>query len=54
MYPDSVVGIATAYGLDDRGVEVQVPVVHNGSGARPASYPICTGDSFLGGKSAGV
>jgi hypothetical protein len=24
--PDSVVGIATCYGLDDRGVGVQVPV----------------------------
>jgi hypothetical protein len=45
---DSVVGIATCYGLDDRGVGVPVPegsrmsllhVVQTGSGAHPASYP---------------
>jgi len=28
--------------------------VQTGSGANPASYPIGTGDSFLGGKAAGV
>jgi hypothetical protein len=26
MSPDSVVGIATDYGLDDQGIEVGVPV----------------------------
>jgi hypothetical protein len=49
---DSVVGMATGYGLDDGGVGVQVPVGTKmfflrvdqiGSGAHPASYPIGTG-----------
>jgi hypothetical protein len=58
------VGIATAYGLDDRGVGVRVPVgvknfslvyiVQTGSGAHPTSYPMGTGGSFPGGKAAGV
>jgi hypothetical protein len=48
----SVVGIATGYGLDDRGVGVRVPVgsiisllqvVQTGFGANPASYPMGTG-----------
>jgi hypothetical protein len=55
---ESVVGIATGYGLDDRGVEVQVPVesriflnvVHTGSGVHPTSYPTGTGGSFPGIK----
>jgi hypothetical protein len=45
---DSVVGIATGYGLDDRGFELEsgwdqefslLHVVQIGSGAHPASYP---------------
>jgi len=28
--------------------------VQNGSGAHPASYPMGTGGSFLGGKAAGA
>jgi hypothetical protein len=59
--PDSVVGVATGYGLDDRGVGVRVLVrprifslvVQTGSGAHPASYLIGTGGSFPGGKVAG-
>jgi hypothetical protein len=55
---DSAVGIATCYGLDDRGVGVRVPVgakifsllqvVQTGSGVHPTSYPMGTG-----GKAAG-
>jgi hypothetical protein len=58
MSLDSVAGIATSYGLDDRGVGVRVPV-----GSRifsppnrpdhPTSYPMGTGGSFPGGKAAG-
>jgi hypothetical protein len=45
------VGIATGYGLDDRGVGVRVPdVVQTGSEAHPASYPMGTGGSFPEGK----
>jgi hypothetical protein len=59
----SAVGIVTAYGLDDRGVGVRVPVgsgfsllhiVQTGSGAHAASYPMGTGGSFPGGKAAGT
>jgi hypothetical protein len=49
---DSIVSIATGYGLGDRGVRVRVPVGSNifssprrlqtGSGAHPASYPMGT------------
>jgi hypothetical protein len=55
----SVVCIATGYGLDGRGVEVQVPtgrrfsplhVVQTGSGAHPASYPMCTAGHYPGVK----
>jgi hypothetical protein len=57
-----VVGIATGYGLDDRGVGVPSPgrvknflhSVQTGSGAHPASYPVGTGGSFPGGKVAGA
>jgi hypothetical protein len=52
------------YGLDDRGSVVRFPAgagnfslyhhVQNGSGAHPASYPMGTGGSFLGGKAAGA
>jgi hypothetical protein len=60
---DSVVGITTGYWLDDGGSEFEsrynqefslLHVVHTGSGAHPASYPMGTGDSFLGGKAAGA
>jgi hypothetical protein len=59
---DSVLGIATGYGLYDRGVGVRVPVESRISsspcrpdrlGDHPASYPIGTGGSFTGGKAAG-
>jgi hypothetical protein len=53
---DSSIGIATVYGLDDRGVGFRVPVgakifscVQTGSGGLPASYPMVTG-----GKAAGA
>jgi hypothetical protein len=58
----SSVGIATGYGLDDRGVGVLVPigqqfsllhVVQTGSGAHPASYPMGTGNSSPGVKRPG-
>jgi hypothetical protein len=61
---DSSVGIALAYGLDNRGSRVLFPAgagnfslhhrVHNGSGAHPASYPVGTTGSFSGGKAAGA
>jgi hypothetical protein len=61
---DSSVGVALGYGLDDRGSRVRFPVgagnfslhhsVQNGSGAHPASYPMCTRGSFVGGKAAGT
>jgi hypothetical protein len=60
---DSAVGIATGYGLDDGWVGVRVPVgsrfsplhmVHNSSGAHPASYPMCTLGSFPTGRAAGA
>jgi hypothetical protein len=60
---DSVVGIATGYGLDDRGVGVRVlvgsefsllHVVQTGSGAQPDSYTRGTVGSVLGGKAAGT
>jgi hypothetical protein len=62
MSRDSVFGIATGYGLDGRGIGVRVPVgvfsllhvVQTDSGAHPASYPMCTGSSFPGGKAAGA
>jgi hypothetical protein len=60
---DSVVGIATGYGLEDQGVGVRVPggqefsllhVVQAGSGVHPTSYPMGNGCSFPGGKAAGA
>jgi hypothetical protein len=59
---DSAVSIATAYGLDDRWVEVWVPVdleyflvhiVQTGTGAHPASYTMVTGDFSPGVKRPG-
>jgi hypothetical protein len=59
---DSSVGIALGYGLADRGSRVRFLVgagnfslhhcVQNGCGAHPASYPMGTRCSFLGGKAA--
>jgi hypothetical protein len=60
---DSVVGIATSYGLGEGGVGVRVPVgsrisllhvVQTGSGVHSTSYPMDTWGSFLGGKAAGA
>jgi hypothetical protein len=61
---DSSVGIALGYGLDDRGSRFRYPTgtgnfslhhrVQNGSGAHPASYPMDSGGSFPGSKTAGV
>jgi hypothetical protein len=61
MSRDTAVVIATAYGLDDRGVEFEsrwgqgfslLHIVQTGSGAHLASYPMGTGGSFPGGKAA--
>jgi hypothetical protein len=61
---DSFVGMAIDYWLDDRMVGVRIPAgtgnfslrhrVQTGSGAHPISYPMATGDSFLGDKAAGA
>jgi hypothetical protein len=59
----SAVGLATGYGLDDRGVGVRVPIgsriftfhiVRTGSGVHPTSYLVGTGAFFPGGKAAGA
>jgi hypothetical protein len=57
-------GIALGYGLDNEGSRVRFPVeagnfslhncVQNSSGAHPASYPMGTRGSFLGGKAVGA
>jgi hypothetical protein len=58
---DSIVGIMTGYGLNDRGVGVRVPVgsrnsllqvAQTGSGIDPTSYPMGTRGSIPGGKAA--
>jgi hypothetical protein len=61
---DSSVGIALDCGLVDRDSRFRFlagagnfPLHHsvqNGSGAHPASYPIGTRGSFLGGNAAGL
>jgi hypothetical protein len=61
---DGSVGIATGYGLDDRGSEIGFPVgarnfslhhrVQTGSEVHPASCPLDTGGSFPGRKVAGA
>jgi hypothetical protein len=61
---DSSVGIALGYGLDDRDSRIRFPAVagnfslhhrvQNGSEAHPASYPMGSGGSFRGGKTAGA
>jgi hypothetical protein len=57
----SAVGIATAYGVDDRGGGVRalvqsefslLHIVETGSGAHPTSYPMGTGGSLPWGKAA--
>jgi hypothetical protein len=60
---DSSVGLALAYGLDDRGSRVRFPPgagnfslhpgVRNDSGAHPPSYPTGTRESFSGVKRPG-
>jgi hypothetical protein len=59
---DSVVRIATGYGLDDQGIGVQVligsrisvfHVIQTGSGIHPTSYPMSTGALSLGVKRPG-
>jgi hypothetical protein len=60
----SSVGIATSYGLDDRGSGVRLPAeagnfslfhrVQTGSGAHLASCPMGIGVSFLESKAAGA
>jgi hypothetical protein len=56
-------GIATAYGLDVRGIVVRVSVgqefsllhlVQISSGANPVSYPVSTGGFLTRGKAAGA
>jgi hypothetical protein len=59
---NSSVEIANGYGLDDLGVGVRLPVGarffssprQTGSGANLDSYSMTSGDSFLGGKAAGI
>jgi hypothetical protein len=58
---DSVVGITTSYGLDDRRVGVRVlvefsllQIVQTGSEFHPTSYTMDTGGSFPGGKATGA
>jgi hypothetical protein len=61
---DSSVAIALVYGLDGRDSRVRFPAgagnfslhhrIQNGSGAHPASCPVGTRVSFLGGKAAGA
>jgi hypothetical protein len=57
---NSVVGIATGYELDDRGVRVRVPVrsrifssPRRPVGAHPPCYPMGTGGFFPGVKRQG-
>jgi hypothetical protein len=49
---DSVVGIATSYGLDQEFSLLQI--VQTSSEVHPTSYPMGTGGSFPGGKAAGA
>jgi hypothetical protein len=53
---DSSVSIVMGYGLDgwcsipDRGKISLLHSVQTGCGTQPASYPMCIGGSFPGGK----
>jgi hypothetical protein len=61
---DSSVGVALGYRLDDQSYRVRFPAgagnfslhhcVQNVSGAHPASCPMGTRGSFLGGEAAGA
>jgi hypothetical protein len=53
---DSVVGIATDYGMNDRvgSKIVFFHVVQTGSGAHPYSYPMDTGGCISGDKVDGA
>jgi hypothetical protein len=58
---DSSVGVATDYGLDDRGSTpcrsksfLLLRSVQTGSGVHPASYAMRIVGSFQGGKAAGA
>jgi hypothetical protein len=61
---DISVGIALGYGLDDRGSRIRFPAgvgnfslhhrIQTGSGVHPASCPVVTRGSFLGGKAVGA
>jgi hypothetical protein len=44
--------LVLVYRLDDLGSRVRFHHVQNGSGAHPASYPMCTRGSFPGDKAA--
>jgi hypothetical protein len=54
--------MALGYGLDDRGFDSRHWLgifflhhrVQTGSGANPASYPVGSRSSFLGGKAASI
>jgi hypothetical protein len=53
--PDSSIGIALGYGLDDQGSRVRFPAgAGNYSLHHPASYPMGIRGSFSGGKAAGA
>jgi hypothetical protein len=64
IHYDSSVGIATRLPAGQLGFYDLIPGgdweftlrhrVQNGSGPHPASYPMCTRDSFPGGKTAGA
>jgi hypothetical protein len=47
-----IIIIMTGYRLDGRGVRVHV--VQTGSGTHPITYPMSTGNSFLGAKAVGA
>jgi hypothetical protein len=56
MSRDSVAGMATGYGLGNRGVGVRVPVESTSSRSavvHPTSYPMCAVGSFPGVKQWG-
>jgi hypothetical protein len=64
LVKQSSVGIVLGYGLDDRCSRIRFPAgavnsslhhrFQNDSGVHPASYPMGTRGSFLGGKAAGA
>jgi hypothetical protein len=50
---NSLIGIATGYGLDDRGFAFALlHVVQTGPGVHPNSYPVGRGESFPEDKAA--